>query len=164
MSVISGRTDGDSEDSNTSSHVRISSSHNASENPAVGLSGRIPLKTFCMTAVSRLMCSKGIWPVATCRGKLTLGDRNKRGCEPIRSSRTVIPRAYMSVPFDGSFPSAFLTYPYLSGSRISGAIQRIVPPAFCAGGPSTEFASSTIAARPKSARQARRSELIRIFA
>ena len=70
----------------------------------------------------------------------------------------------MSVHFDGNFLRAFLIYPYLSGSRISGAIQRIVPPALWVGGPSIELASSTIAASPKSAKQARHLELIRILA
>ena len=70
----------------------------------------------------------------------------------------------MSVHFDGSFLRAFLTYPYLSGSRISGAIQRIVPPALWVGGPSIELASSTIAECPKSVKHAWGLELIRILA
>ena len=82
----------------------------------------------------------------------------------MRTSRMVIPRAYMSMHFDGNFLQAFLIYPYLSGSRISGAIQRIVPPALWVGGPSMELASSTIAECPKSTKQARYLELIRMLA
>ena len=65
MSVILGRTDGESEDSNSSSHICINSVHNTSENPTVGRSGRVPLRTFCMTAASGLVCSNGLRPVTT---------------------------------------------------------------------------------------------------
>jgi len=129
MLAISGRTDGESGDSNSSSQVSINSAHNPSENPTIGLSGRVPLRTFCMTAASGLACSKGLRPVTTYRGKVLLRDRSSSSGEPIRASRIVIPRAYISVLFDGNFLRARLTYPYLSGSRISGAIHRIVPPA-----------------------------------
>jgi len=117
-----------------------------------------------MTAASGFVCSKGLRPVTTYRGKLMLCERKRRNSVPIRASRMVIPRAYMSVFFDGSFFRARLTYPYLSGSRISGAIHRIVPPALWLLGPSTELASSMIAASPKSAKQARHSEFIRMLA
>ena len=164
MLAISGRADGESGDSNSSTQVWINNIHNASENPTVGRSGRFPLKTFCMTAASGLACSKGLRPVTTYRGKVTLRYRTSRSGELIRASRIVIPRAYMSVLFDGSFLRARLTYPYLSGSRISGAIHRIVPPVLWPLAPSTELASSMIAASPKSARQARHSEFIRMLA
>ena len=82
----------------------------------------------------------------------------------MRTSRVVIPRAYMSVLFDGNFLRARLVYPYLSGSRISGAIHRIVPLSSWLLGPSSEVESSMIAASPKSAKQARRSELMRTLA
>jgi len=117
-----------------------------------------------MTAASGFVCSKGLRPVTTYRGKLMLCERNRRSGGPVRASRMVIPRAYMSVLFDGSFFRARLTYPYISGSRISGAIHRIVPPALWLLGPSMELASSMIAANPKSARQARHSEFIRMLA
>jgi hypothetical protein len=70
----------------------------------------------------------------------------------------------MSVLFDGNLLRARLVYPYLSGSRISGAIHRVVPPALWVLGPSPEVVSSIIAASPKSAKQAWRSELMRILA
>jgi len=82
----------------------------------------------------------------------------------MRTSRIVIPRAYISVLFDGNLFRDRLVYPNLSGSRISGAIHRVVPPVLWPLGPSPELASSIIAANPKSARQARRSELMRMLA
>lgn len=162
--MISGRTDDESGDSNSSSHVWVNRIHSASENHTVGRSGRVPLSTFCMTAASGLVCSKGLRPVTTYKRKATLRERSSRNGEPIHTSRIVIPRAYMSVLFDGNFLRARLTYPNLSGSRISGAIHRVVPPALWPLAPSPELASSMIAASPKSAKQARRSELIRILA
>lgn len=161
--MILGRTDCESEDSNSSSHVWISNIHNTSENPTVGRSGRFPLRTFCMTAASRLVFPKGLRPVTTYKGKARLRDRSSRSGELMRTSRMVIPSAYMSVLFDGNFLRARLTYPYLSGSIISGAIHRIVPSASRLLGSSTKFASPIIAVSPKSAKQARHSELIRML-
>ena len=65
MLIISGRAAGGSDDSSCSRHDWINSAHNASENPIVGRSGRIPFKTFCMTAASGLVYSKGLRPVIT---------------------------------------------------------------------------------------------------
>ena len=117
-----------------------------------------------MTAASGLVCSKGRRPVTTYRGRVRLRDRRSGSGEFIRASRIVIPRAYVSVLFDGNFFRDFLVYPYVSGSRTSGAIHRIVPPALWLLLPSTEVTSSMIAASPKSARHARHSELMRILA
>ena len=164
MLVVSGRADGESVASYSSSHVRANNAHNASENPTVGRSGRFPLTTFEMTAASGLVCSKGLRPVITCRSNLCYCNRNNRGNGVVRASRIVIPRAYISVLFDGNFLRARLTYPYFSGSNISGAIHRVVPPALWLLGPSIELTSSMIAASPKSAKQARHSELMRMFA
>ena len=147
-------------DSNSSSHVWVNNVHNASENPTVGRLGRVPLKTFLTTTSSLLVSSKGFRPVTTYGWKFTSRDGSS---EVARTSRTVIPSAYMSVLFDGSFLRACLTNPYFPGSRISGAIHRIVPPALWPLGPSMEFVSA-IAASPKSAKQARHSELTRMFA
>jgi hypothetical protein len=97
------------------------------------------------------------------REAFMLRDGSSRSDGFVRASRIVIPRAYISVPFDGNFLRARLTYPYFSGFRISGAIHRVVPPALLPG-PSRELVSSVIAASPKSAKQARQSELMRIFA
>ena len=82
----------------------------------------------------------------------------------MRTSRIVIPRAYMSVLFDGNLLQVHLVYPYLSGSRTSGAIHRIVPPALWLLGLSTELVSPIIAVSLKSAKQARCSELTRMLA
>ena len=158
--AVFGRTDGKSVGSNSSSHVWVNNVHNASENPTAGLSGRSPSKTLFTTASSLLVFSKGFRPVITYEGEVTLCSR---GGEAIRASRIVIPRAYTSVLFDGSFLRARLTYPYRSGSMISGAIHRIVPPALWLLDPSRELASA-IAASPKSAKQARHSELMRTLA
>ena len=98
------------------------------------------------------------------REEFTLHDRCNRSNEFVRASKIVIPRAYTSVLFDGNFLRARLMYPYFSGSRISGAIHRVVPPALWLLGPSTELVSSLISVSPKSARQARHSELTRMFA
>ena len=163
MLAISGRADGESEDSNSSTQVWINNVHNASENPNVGRSGRFPLRIFCITAASELACSKGLRPVTTCRGEVMSRDRSSRSGEPRLASRIVIPKAYMSVLFDGSFLRTRLTYPDLSGSRMSGAIHRIVPPVLWPLAPSTEL-SSMIATSPKSARQAWNSEFIRMLA
>jgi len=76
--VISGRTDSESADSNSSSHVCISNAHSASENPTMGRSGRIPRRTLWMTATSGLVCSKGLRPVTTYRGRLMLCEGNRR--------------------------------------------------------------------------------------
>ena len=127
ISVILGRVG--RVDSCSSSHVLVNNTHNGSENPTVGRSGRFPLKTSRMTAGSGLVCSKGRRPVTTCRGTIRLYDRESRSGELVHTSRIVIPRAYISVLFDGSFFRDFLVYPYASGSRTSGAIHRIVPPA-----------------------------------
>jgi len=54
--------------------------------------------------------------------------------------------------------------PYISWSIISGATHRVVPPALWLLGPSARVVLSTIVASPKSAKQARHSELMRIFA
>lgn len=75
MSVILGRTDDESADSNSSSQVWVNSVHRASENPTVGRSGLIPSRTFRMTAASGLACSKGLRPVTTYRGKEALRDK-----------------------------------------------------------------------------------------
>ena len=117
-----------------------------------------------MTAASRSTYSKGRRPVTTYRGKARFCGGRGRSCELIHTSRMVIPRAYMSVLFDGNFPLDRLIYPYLSGSRISGAIHRSVPPALRVLGPSTGLVSSKILVSPKSARQARDSELMRTLA
>ena len=118
-----------SEDSGTSAHDRVNNAHNASENPTGGRSGRSPLNTFLTTRSSPWVCSKGFLPVTTCKRKYKFYNRRNRRSEAKRTSRIVIPSAYMSVLFDGNFLRACPTYPYLSGSRISGAIHRIVPPA-----------------------------------
>ena len=123
--AISGRVGGD--DSRSSSHVWANRSHSGSENPTVGRKGRFPVRTFCITAASRSTCSKGRRPVATYRGKMRLSDRRRSG-ELMPTSRMVIPRAYISVLFDGNLLRDRLVYPNLSGSRISGAIHRVVPP------------------------------------
>ena len=155
-----GRVGG--EDSCSSSHVLANNAHNGSENPTAGRSGRLPLRTFCMTAASGLVYSKGRRPVTTYMGRVSFLRSRSGG--PAPTSRMVIPRAYVSVLFDGNFVLHRLVYPYLSGSRISGAIHRVVPPARWLLGPSTKDVSSMIAASPKSAKQAQRSELMRIFA
>ena len=160
MLLILGRADG--EGSNSSSQVLASNAHNGSENPSEGRSGRRPHRTFCITAASGSAYSNGRRPVTIYRGKVRSSDRCRS--ELIRTSRIVMPRAYMSVLFDGNFLRALLVYPYFSGSRISGAIHRIVPPALWLLGPSTEVVSSMIAASPKSAKQARHSELMRMLA
>ena len=95
------------------------------------------------------------FPACDHLGRSKLCDKGSKSSEIARASRIVIPRAYISVLFDGNFLRARLIYPYLSGSRISGAIQRIVPATLSTLGPSTELASSLIATRPKSAKQAR---------
>ena len=161
MAVISGRAGG--EDSYSSSHVSFNNAHNESENPAVGRSGRFPLRSFCMTAASGLTCSKGRRPVTTYRGSEVL-QQGTEGNGLIRTSRMVIPRAYVSMLFEGNFFRNHLLYPYLSGSRISGAIHRIVPPTLWLLSPSTEIVSTMIAVSPKSAKQARHSELMRTLA
>ena len=125
ISVISGRVGGDG--SRTSSHVWTNITHNGSENPTVGREGRFPVRTLYLTASSRPTCSKGRRPVATYRGKMRLPDRRRSG-ELMPTSRMVIPRAYISVLFDGNILRDRLVYPNLSGSRISGAIHRVVPP------------------------------------
>ena len=65
MAVISGRAGG--EDLCSSSHISFNNAHNGSENPTVGRSGRVPLRTFRITATSRSVCSKGWQPVTTYR-------------------------------------------------------------------------------------------------
>ena len=166
MSEIFGRADGESEASNSSSHVLANNVHNASENPTEGRSGRIPPKTFWMTAASGLVRSNGLRRVTTCKVKSRSREKVAGAMSPyaVRTSRIVIPSAYISVLFEGSFLRARLTYPYFSGSNISGAIHRIVPPVLLLLAPSIESVSSMITVFPKSARQARRSELMRISA
>ena len=100
--VIAGRTDGESKDSNSSCHIWINNVHNTSENPTVGRSGRVPSRTSCTTSISRTVFLKGSRPVTTYRGKMRSHDSGRSG-EPIRASRIVIPKAYISVLFDGNF-------------------------------------------------------------
>ena len=68
MSVVFGRADGESVDSNSSCHIWVNNVHNSSENPTAGRSGRVPFTTFEMTAASGLVCSKGLRPVITWGG------------------------------------------------------------------------------------------------
>ena len=116
--MVFGRTYNESADSNSSNHIWAINIHNASENPAIGRSGRIPSKTFGMIAASRLIYSKGLWPVITCGGNVRHVEE-ATGNRFARASRIVIPKAYISVLLDGNFFRACLIYPYFSGSRIS---------------------------------------------
>ena len=158
MSAISGRTGGD--DSRCSSHVLFNNAHNGSENPTVGRSGRFPVRTFRITAASSSTCSKGRRPVTTYRES----ERRRGDGKLMYTSRVVIPRAYISVLFDGNLLRDRSVYPNLYGSRISGAIHRVVPPVLWPLGISPELASSMIAVSPKSAKQAWHSELTRMLA
>jgi len=106
--AIFGRAD-DSEDSNSSTHIWSNNTHSGSVNPTVGLSGRCPLRTFWITAASGLVCSKGRRPETTYGEKVRLHDESSRNGGSICTSRTVIPKAYMSVLFDGNFLRARLT-------------------------------------------------------
>ena len=81
----------------------------------------------------------------------------------MRTSRIVIPRAYISVLFDGNSSRDHFVSPYLAGSRISGAIHRTASLVRRLLDHSTGVVSSTIAASPKSSKRARHSESIRML-
>lgn len=76
MPAIFGRAGGKLVDSYSSNHVWVNGIHNASENPAVGRSGRTPLKTFFTTTSSLLVFSKGFWPVMTYGREIHTGRQN----------------------------------------------------------------------------------------